>query len=117
MTSTPLHFQTITELSRQLRSGGLSPVDLTEHCLSRLEALEPTLHAFRLPTPERARAAAQAAEIALRAGQDLGPLHGIPYAVKDLFDPIAHRLIDTRFRPTQSVHRSSPRSGPRDQYP
>ena len=86
MTSTPLHFQTITELSRQLRSGDLSPVALTEHCLSRLEALEPTLHAFRLPTPERARAAAQAAEIALSAGQDLGPLHGIPYAVKDLFD-------------------------------
>ena len=86
MTSTPLHFQTITELARQLRSGDLSPVALTEHCLARLEALEPTLHAFRLPTPERARAAAQAVEIALQAGQDLGPLHGIPYAVKDLFD-------------------------------
>ncbi|ETX01603.1 MAG: hypothetical protein ETSY1_06755 [Candidatus Entotheonella factor] len=86
MTSTPLHFQTISELARQLRSGDLSPVDLTEHCLARMEALEPTLRAFRLPIPERAMAAAQAAEIALRAGQDLGPLHGIPYAVKDLFD-------------------------------
>lgn len=86
MTTTPLHFQSITALARQLRSGDLSPVALTEHCLARMEALEPTLHAFRLPTLERARAAAQAAEIALNAGQDLGPLHGIPYAAKDLFD-------------------------------
>ncbi|ETX06790.1 MAG: hypothetical protein ETSY2_15015 [Candidatus Entotheonella gemina] len=86
MNTTPLHFQTISELARQLRSGDLSPVALTEHCLARMEALEPTLHAFRLPTPERAMATARAAEIALRAGQDLGPLHGIPYAVKDLFD-------------------------------
>ncbi len=86
MTPTPLHFQTISELARKLRSGDLSPVALTEHCLARMEALEPTLHAFRLPTPERAIAAAQAAEMALNAGQDLGPLHGIPYAAKDLFD-------------------------------
>ena len=58
MTTTLLHFQTISELARQLRSGDFSPVALTEHCLARLEALEPTLHAFRLPTPERAMAAA-----------------------------------------------------------
>jgi aspartyl-tRNA(Asn)/glutamyl-tRNA(Gln) amidotransferase subunit A len=86
MPPTPLHFQTISDLARQLRRGDLSPVALTEHCLARLEALEPTLHAFGLPTPERAIAAAQAAEMALNAGQDLGPLHGIPYAAKDLFD-------------------------------
>ncbi len=86
MSTTPLHFQSLTELARQLRRGDLSPVALTEHCLARMEALEPTLNAFRRPTPERAIAAAQAAEIALRAGQDLGPLQGIPYAAKDLFD-------------------------------
>ena len=86
MTTTPLHFQTMSTLARRLRSGDLSPVALTEHYLARLEALEPTLHAFRLPTPERAMAAARAAEMALNAGQDLGPLHGIPYAAKDLFD-------------------------------
>ncbi len=86
MTKTPLHFQTISELARQLRSGDLSPVALTEHCLARMQALDHTLHAFRLTTPERAMAAARAAEMALNAGQDLGPLHGIPYAAKDLFD-------------------------------
>jgi len=86
MTESPLHWQTISELSQRIQSGTLSPVALTEHCLSRLEAMDSTLHAFKLVTRERALAQAQAAELALRAGQDVGPLHGIPYAAKDLFD-------------------------------
>ena len=86
MAETPLHWLTISELSQRIRNGVLSPVELTEHLLSRLEALDGTLHAFKLLTRERALAQAQAAELALRAGQDVGPLHGIPYAVKDLFD-------------------------------
>lgn len=86
MTETPLHLQTISELSRQIQCGNLSPVALTEHCLSRIEALDEKLQAFRLVTRDRAFAAAQSAEMALRAGRDIGPLHGIPYAAKDLFD-------------------------------
>lgn len=86
MTESPLHWQTISELSQRIQSGTLSPVALTAHCLSRLEALDGTLHAFKLVTRERALAQAQAAELALRTGQDVGPLHGIPYAAKDLFD-------------------------------
>ncbi|MGE3538872.1 MAG: amidase [Candidatus Tectimicrobiota bacterium] len=86
MPETALHWQTISELSQQIRSRTLSPVELTEHFLARLEALDGTLHAFKLVTRERALAAAQAAELALRAGEDVGPLHGIPYAAKDLFD-------------------------------
>jgi len=86
MAETPLHWLTISELSQRIRNGVLSPVELTEHLLSRLEALDGTLHAFKLVTRERALAQAQAAELALRAGQDVGPLHGIPYAAKDLFD-------------------------------
>jgi aspartyl-tRNA(Asn)/glutamyl-tRNA(Gln) amidotransferase subunit A len=86
MTETPLHVLTIGELSRLIQSGDLSPVELTEHCLSRIEAMEPTLQAFRMVTRDRALAAARAAELAMRAGQDVGPLHGIPYAAKDLFD-------------------------------
>ncbi len=86
MAETPLHWLTISELSQRIRNGVLSPVELTEHLLSRLEALDGTLHAFKLLTRERALAQAQAAELALRAGQDVGPLHGIPYAAKDLFD-------------------------------
>jgi len=86
MTELPLHWLTMSELSQRIRSGALSPVELTEHLLARVEAMDNTLHAFKLVTRERALAQAQAAELALRAGQDVGPLHGIPYAAKDLFD-------------------------------
>ncbi len=82
---TPLHFQTLTDLGRRIRSGELSPVGLAERLLERVDALE-ELHAFRLVLRDRALAQARAAEVALRAGVDLGPLHGIPCVVKDLFD-------------------------------
>lgn len=86
MATTPLHWQTISALSQQIHSGTLSPVDLMEHLLARVEDLNGALHAFRLVPRERALATAQAAELALRAGQDAGPLHGIPYAAKDIID-------------------------------
>ncbi|MEE8303202.1 MAG: amidase [Candidatus Tectomicrobia bacterium] len=86
MSETPLHWQTITTLSQQIHRGTLSPVALMEHLLDRAEALDGTLHAFRLIPRDRALAAAQAAELTLRAGQDAGPLHGIPFAVKDIID-------------------------------
>lgn len=86
MADTPLHWQTITALSQQIHNGTLSPVELMEHLLQRVEALDGTLHAFRLVPRERALAAARAAELSLRAGLDAGPLHGIPYAAKDIID-------------------------------
>ena len=86
MSDTPLHWQTITTLSQQIHRGTLSPVALMEHLLDRAEALDSALHAFRLIPRDRALAAAQAAELTLRAGQDAGPLHGIPFAVKDIID-------------------------------
>jgi len=86
MDETVLHYQTIGSLARGIREGKLSPVELTEHCLSRIASLDGKLNAFRLVCRERAMSQARAAEIALKGGQDLGPLHGIPYAAKDLFD-------------------------------
>src|SRR5262245_51139990 len=86
MPAPSLHWLTMSELSRQIHRGELSPVDLMEHCLARVEAFDSKLHSFRLVHRERALAAAQAAALALRAGQDAGPLHGMPYAVKDLID-------------------------------
>jgi aspartyl-tRNA(Asn)/glutamyl-tRNA(Gln) amidotransferase subunit A len=79
-------FATITELAAQLRSGALSPVALAESVLERVGALDKRLHAFIAVTRDRALAEARAAETLLRGGHDLGPLHGIPYAVKDLYD-------------------------------
>jgi aspartyl-tRNA(Asn)/glutamyl-tRNA(Gln) amidotransferase subunit A len=79
-------FATVSELATQIRSGALSPVKLAEATLERIAALDPRLHAYIAITRDRALAEAQAAEILLRRGHDLGPLHGIPYAVKDLYD-------------------------------
>jgi aspartyl-tRNA(Asn)/glutamyl-tRNA(Gln) amidotransferase subunit A len=80
------HYQSIAELGRRMRTGELSPVPLAQALLDRIEDLDGSLGAFQLVCPDRALAAARAAETQLAAGQDLGPLHGIPYAAKDLFD-------------------------------
>jgi aspartyl-tRNA(Asn)/glutamyl-tRNA(Gln) amidotransferase subunit A len=80
------HWASVGELSAAVQARELSPVELTEHLLARVESLDPDLHAFVAVTPERALAEARAAEAAIAAGSSRGPLHGIPYAVKDLFD-------------------------------
>jgi aspartyl-tRNA(Asn)/glutamyl-tRNA(Gln) amidotransferase subunit A len=86
MADTGYDFATIGELASQLRAGALSPVKLAEATLDRIGALDGHLRAFIAVTRERALAEAQAAEILLRRGHDLGPLQGIPYAAKDLYD-------------------------------
>lgn len=86
MPDTEIHGQSITELGRRLRSGELSPVALAQTMLERIHALGDALGAFQLLCPDRALAAARAAGENLAAGLDFGPLHGIPYAAKDLFD-------------------------------
>ena len=81
-----LEFATIAELGAELRTGALSALKLTEAVLERIAGLDKRLHAFIAVTRERALAEARAAEGLLRAGHDLGPLQGIPYAAKDLYD-------------------------------
>jgi aspartyl-tRNA(Asn)/glutamyl-tRNA(Gln) amidotransferase subunit A len=80
------HFQTLATLAGRLRSGELNPVALAELFLDRIAALDPRLAAFRLVLRERALAQARAAQANLQGGSDLGPLHGIPWVAKDLFD-------------------------------
>ena len=80
MTRTPLCFQNISDLAEGIRKKDFSPVEITESYLSRIDAMDKKLGAFRMICREKALGAAKAAEIALQAGQDLGPLHGIPYA-------------------------------------
>ncbi len=86
MPDAPLHFETVAGLARRLRSGEIGPVALAEAFLARIASLDAKLGAFRLALRDRALAQARAAEAALAASVDLGPLHGIPYVVKDLFD-------------------------------
>ena len=77
---------TLAETSRAIAAGTLSPTALVEEALIRITALEPQLHAFITVTADRARAAATKAEQEIAAGHKIGPLHGIPYALKDLYD-------------------------------
>jgi aspartyl-tRNA(Asn)/glutamyl-tRNA(Gln) amidotransferase subunit A len=86
MTTTPLHYQTITELATLIRKGEITCVELARHFVSRINRLEDTLNAYRLLCTERAIDQAKAADKAHKEGSDHGPLQGIPYAVKDLID-------------------------------
>jgi aspartyl-tRNA(Asn)/glutamyl-tRNA(Gln) amidotransferase subunit A len=81
-----LCFQSVDELSRSIARGDLSPVELTRAYLVRMEALEPKLNAIITPLPDIAIQQAQEAEAEIRTSGVRGPLHGIPYGVKDLFD-------------------------------
>jgi aspartyl-tRNA(Asn)/glutamyl-tRNA(Gln) amidotransferase subunit A len=78
--------QSILQISQSLRRGSLSPVELTAECLARIEKLNPKLNAFITVTAESALAQAQKAEAEIRRGKWIGPLHGIPLALKDLID-------------------------------
>ncbi|MDN3025871.1 amidase [Streptomyces sp. S.PB5] len=81
-----LHELSVPEAGARLRSGELTSVELTRHALDRIARLDPALHAFILVTRESALERAAAADRDLRAGVDRGPMHGIPYALKDIFD-------------------------------
>lgn len=86
MSADELCHLTIGDAAPLLHDGRLSPVELTEAFLARIERLNPTLHAYVLVTAERARADAERAEAEIKAGHYRGPLHGIPIALKDLYD-------------------------------
>lgn len=74
---------TVAEAARSLAARKLSPVELTAALLDRIAATEPALHAYITVLPEAAMAAARKAEAEIMAGRHRGPLHGIPFAVKD----------------------------------
>ncbi len=77
---------TIAEAARSFQAGELSPVELTRACLERIETLQPKLNAFVTLLPEPAMADARAAEERLGRGKRLGPLDGVPFAIKDLYE-------------------------------
>ena len=79
-----LCFTPATELSTLIRRKELSPVELIDAVLARIEACEPRINAFAALTAERAREAAQRAEAALMKGDADGALFGLPVTIKDL---------------------------------
>lgn len=80
------HGQPIAELARRLRDGQVSSVALTQATLARARASNPSLHAFVGITRDRALEDARRADAELASGVDRGSLHGVPYALKDIFD-------------------------------
>lgn len=77
---------TISQAANELVAGRLTPLQLVESCLARIQKLEPTLRAWVCLDEERARNDAERLDALLREGTWLGPLHGIPVGVKDLID-------------------------------
>lgn len=99
-------FAPLTRLSQWVKTGQISSRDLTDLYLDRIAALNPKLECFVTVTADWARAEADAMDSLMRAGVWLGPLHGIPYGLKDLFDtkgiitgwgaePFQNRVPDT----------------------
>ena len=81
-----LHFLTIAEAAQLIRTRKLSPVEYTDALLARIESLEPQLNAFITLTSDFARRQARQAEAEIMSGRYHGPLHGIPFALKDIYN-------------------------------
>ena len=76
---------TISDIGPRLERREVSPLELTEAALARIDERDPQLNAFQCVLADSARASAKAAEAEIKSGRYRGPLHGVPIAVKDLF--------------------------------
>ena len=84
MDATDLCYTPATELARLIRTKALSPVEAARAVLDRIERVNPAVNAFCTVTADLALDAARAAEAAVMRGARLGPLHGVPFSIKDL---------------------------------
>src|SRR6266571_9323878 len=84
MLSEDILFLSVTELAKRIRARQISSVELTESYLDRSRSIGPKLNAYATLTPDLALKQAHAAEKEIASGDYRGPLHGIPYAAKDL---------------------------------
>jgi aspartyl-tRNA(Asn)/glutamyl-tRNA(Gln) amidotransferase subunit A len=105
MLSPDTYFMSVRALGEAIRKRQISPVELTEGYLERCRTIGSRLNAFVTLTPELALRQAHEAEDEIKAGKHRGPLHGVPYAVKDLVSvknypttwgavPFAHQSFD-----------------------
>ena len=85
-TSSNLYHLTIGQASELLRTQQLSPVELVRAFLDRIKATDDQLHSYLLVLEDQALADARVAEAEIQRGEYKGPMHGIPFALKDLYD-------------------------------
>lgn len=81
---TALHYQSLSDVCRQIKSGALTSVAVTEHQLARIQALDPDLKSLAMVMSDTALAQAEACDRSRAKGEPLGPLHGVPIGLKDL---------------------------------
>ena len=81
-----LHALSLTQAAADVREGRISAAELTDACLRRVEAVEATVQAWAFLDPDHARRQAEAADLHRKQGKALGPLHGVPVGIKDIFD-------------------------------
>src|SRR6185312_11094542 len=83
---TDLAYLSVAEGSRLIAGKRLSPVEWTKALLDRIATVDPHYSAYIIVTAEKALAQAKTAEAEIMSGRSRGPLHGVPYATKDIFD-------------------------------
>src|SRR6202048_3650955 len=115
MTATKLFELSIAEAGRTLRDRSSTSLARTAEALARIIAIDPALDSFITVTADRARADAAAADAAFAKGGDNGPMQGVPYALKDIYDtagirstcqyklrvdhvPAADSVVETKFK-------------------
>jgi aspartyl-tRNA(Asn)/glutamyl-tRNA(Gln) amidotransferase subunit A len=86
MSNTDLHYLSVAEAAAEISAKRLSPVELTQAYLDRIAAINPTINAYITVTADSALAQAKQAEAEIVRGEYKGPFHGMPIALKDLFD-------------------------------
>ena len=84
--SNSFEHDTIQNLAKLIKTQKVSPVELVDACLKRIEDLNPRLNAFITILEDQAREQARSAEAQIKAGKWRGPLHGIPVGIKDFYD-------------------------------
>jgi aspartyl-tRNA(Asn)/glutamyl-tRNA(Gln) amidotransferase subunit A len=109
MASSELTDLSLSEAAALVETHKVSPLELTQACIARAEALEPRLHTYITRTFETAMDEAKAATQAIAGGQRIGPLHGIPFAIKDLYETAGVRTtagspLRDSFIPREDAH-------------
>src|SRR5258705_5662259 len=114
-----IFYLSVSELAKRIESKKLSPVTLTQAYLDRSQKLGPRFNAYARLTPEIALEQAKAAEREIQRGHYRGPLHGIPYAAKDLLavkgvpttwgaKPYADQGVDYNATVVEHLHKVRP---------